>query len=141
MRSEYRVRTGERKLEFVRCGHFHPPTVSLESTNRYILNSLPFFRAGSYPTVASHTGEWALNPSSHSLDWSIALINSDDRSGTLEFTVGGDDAGAFFPVKVTFAGQGSLSGLSVGSIALVDGGDVTFSQEEIIAVDNYTVVG
>jgi hypothetical protein len=59
----------------------------------------------------------------------------------LEFTVGGDDAGAFFPVKVTFAGQGSLSGLSVGSIALVDGGDVTYSQEEIITVDNYTVVG
>jgi coatomer subunit delta len=104
-------------------------------------DSFPLYRTGSYPTVASHTGEWALNPSNHSLDWSVAMINSDNRSGTLEFTVGGDDASAFFPVKVSFIGQGSLSGLSVGSVTLVDGGDVPFSQETVIAVDNYTVVG
>ena len=98
-------------------------------------------RAGSYPTVSSHTGEWSLNPSSHSLDWSIALVNADDRSGSLEFSVGGDDAGTFFPVKVTFAAQGSLAGISVASVELVDGGAVTFSQEAVVSVENYVVSG
>jgi len=112
-----------------------------ESLTLYdVIISIPL-PAGSYPTVASHTGEWALNPSNHSLDWSIALINSDAGSGTLEFKVGGDDDATFFPVKVTFVAQGALSGLSVGSVTHVDGGDVTFSQESVLAVDSYTVVG
>ena len=98
-------------------------------------------RAGSYPTVSSNTGEWSLNPSSHSLDWSIALVNADDRSGSFEFSVGGDDAGAFFPVKVSFAAQGSLAGISVASIDLVDGGPVTFSQEAVVSIENYVVSG
>ena len=98
-------------------------------------------RAGSYPTVSSHTGEWSLNPSSHSLDWAIALVNAGDRSGSLEFSVGGDDAGTFFPVKVSFAAQGSLAGVSVASVELVDGGAVTFSQEAIVSVENYVVSG
>jgi coatomer subunit delta len=98
-------------------------------------------RAGSYPTVPSNTGEWSLNPSSHSLDWSIAQVNADDRSGSLEFSVGGDDAGAFFPVKVSFVAQGSLAGVSIASVDLVDGGAVTFSQEATVSIENYVVSG
>jgi len=75
------------------------------------------------------------------LDWAIALVNADDRSGSLEFSVGGDDAGTFFPVKVSFAAQGSLAGVSVASVELVDGGAVTFSQEAIVSVENYMVSG
>lgn len=106
-----------------------------------MLIPLPPRRAGSYPTVSSHTGEWSLNPSSHSLDWSIALVNADERSGSLEFSVGGDDAGTFFPVKVSFVAQGSLAGISVASIDLVDGGAVTFSQEAVVSVESYVVSG
>ena len=65
----------------------------------------------------------------------------DDRSGSLEFSVGGDDASAFFPVKVTFAAQGSLAGVSVASVELVDGGTVTFSQEATVSIENYLVSG
>jgi len=75
------------------------------------------------------------------LDWSIALVNADDQSGSLEFSVGGDDAGAFFPVKVSFAAQGSLAGVSIASVDLVDGGSVTFSQEAIVSAENYVVSG
>lgn len=98
-------------------------------------------RAGSYPTVSSHTGEWSLNPSSHSLDWSIPQVDADDRSGSLEFSVGGDDTGTFFPVKVSFVAQGSLAGVSVASVDLVDGGAVTFSQEATVSIENYVVSG
>jgi len=97
--------------------------------------------AGSYPTVSSHTGEWALNPSSHSLDWTVGRVDADERSGTLEFSVGGDDPSAFFPVKVHFVGQGSMAGVSLASVTRVDNGEeVAFSEDASIAVDNYSVV-
>jgi len=105
-----------------------------------VIISIPL-PAGSYPTVSSHTGEWSLDPSSHSLDWSIAKVSADDRSGSLEFSVGGDDAGAFFPVKVSFVAQGSLAGVSIASVDLVDGDAVTFSQEATVSIENYVVSG
>ncbi|KAF9011436.1 Adaptor complexes medium subunit family-domain-containing protein [Cyathus striatus] len=73
---------------------------------------------GSYPTVSSHSGEWSLNPSSHSLAWAVPLISPSDstRTGSLIFTVGGDDVGAFFPVHVSFVGEGSLAGVGVASV-------------------------
>ncbi|KAI0778833.1 hypothetical protein BD413DRAFT_685354 [Trametes elegans] len=96
---------------------------------------------GSYPTVSSHSGEWALNPSSHSLDWTIPLINSEERSGSLEFSVGGDDTGAFFPVRVQFIGEGSIAGVHLASVKRVDDGEeVPFSEDATVTVENYTVV-
>lgn len=69
------------------------------------------------------------------------MVNADDRSGSLEFSVSGDDAGVFFPVKVSFAAQGSLAGVSVASVDLVDGGPVTFSREAVVSIENYVISG
>ena len=44
--------------------------------------------------------------------------NDETKTGTLEFSVGGDDASAFFPVKVNFTGLGSLIGIEVRYYAL-----------------------
>lgn len=91
--------------------------------------------------MASHSGEWSLNASTHSLDWLVPIVSADERSGSLEFTVGGDDAGAFFPVKVAFIAQGSLMDLGVASVSRVDnGGDVVFSQDVTLAADEYLVI-
>ncbi|OCH95720.1 hypothetical protein OBBRIDRAFT_766924 [Obba rivulosa] len=96
---------------------------------------------GSYPTVSSHTGEWALNPSTHSLDWQIAQINAEERSGSMEFTVGGDDPGAFFPVKVSFIAQGSTTGVRLATVTRVDNEEeIIFSEDATVAVESYTVV-
>ena len=98
-------------------------------------------RTGSYPTVAQHTGTWELNASTHSLDWSIPLISSDEPSGTLEFKVGGDDAGTFFPVRVSFVSQGSLLGVGVESATLTESGEtVEFSQDALLTTKDYVVV-
>ncbi|KAH9929799.1 Mu homology domain-containing protein [Fomitopsis serialis] len=96
---------------------------------------------GSYPTVSSHTGEWALNPSVHALDWNIPVINADDRSGSMEFSVGGDDPGAFFPVKVAFIGEGSIAGVHLASVTKVGSEeDVVYSEDATLQIENYTVV-
>jgi len=97
--------------------------------------------AGSYPTVAPHSGEWQLNPSSHRLDWTIPLVNAEDRSGSLEFSINGNDVNAFFPVQVSFVGLGNTVGLRVASVSRVDNDeDVVYSEDASFNIDSYLVV-
>ncbi|KDR85930.1 hypothetical protein GALMADRAFT_393628 [Galerina marginata CBS 339.88] len=98
---------------------------------------------GSYPTVTSHTSEWALDPSSHSLAWSIPVISPSDesKSGSLIFNVGGVDVGAFFPVDVSFIGQGSLAGVAVASVDKINGDEAPeYSVDAFVTADEYLVV-
>lgn len=91
--------------------------------------------------MTSHSGEWTLNPGSHAIDWHVGRVDTDERSGTLEFTVGGDDPSAFFPVHVAFVAQGSIAGVRVASVTKTDGGDdVTFSEDASVSVEKYAVV-
>lgn len=55
--------------------------------------------------------------------------------------MGGDDAGAFFPVKVTFVAQGSLAGIGVAKVTRVNGGEeVVFSSDAVVNVEEYVVL-
>jgi hypothetical protein len=97
--------------------------------------------AGSYPVVASHSSEWQLNPSSHRLDWTIPLVNAEERSGSLEFSITGNDVSAFFPVQVSVVGLGSIVGVHLASASRVDDGEnVVFSEDASFNTDNYLVV-
>ena len=73
--------------------------------------------SGSYPTVSSNSvGSWSVNPSYHSIDWSMHQASASDdatRSGTLEFSIAGDEPAAFFPIKVSFVATGSLASVNV----------------------------
>lgn len=91
--------------------------------------------------MGSHSSEWQLNPSSHRLDWTIPLVNAEERSGSLEFSITGSDINTFFPVQVSFVGLGSTVGVRVVSAAQVDGGEnVVFSEDASFNTDNYLVV-
>ena len=91
--------------------------------------------------MASHSGEWQLNPSSHRLDWTIPLVKGEDRTGSLEFSINGNDVNAFFPVQVSFVGLGNTVGVRVASVSQVDNGeDVVFSEDASFITDNYLVV-
>ncbi|KAJ1302410.1 hypothetical protein OPQ81_002728 [Rhizoctonia solani] len=98
--------------------------------------------SGAYPTVSSHTGSWSINPNTHSLDWTTDSVSSQsETTGSLEFSVGGDDAEAFFPVKVDFKSEKSLIGVEVTDVERV-GGDssVIFSKEVRVGVEQYSIV-
>lgn len=96
--------------------------------------------SGSYPTVSSASEKWTVNPATHSLDWSIPEVSGGSRSGSLEFNVGGDDPEAFFPVKATFVGSGSLAKIQVTSASQVaNGSDVRFSQDRTFYVGDFTI--
>ena len=67
-------------------------------------------------------------------------MDVDERSGTLEFSVGGDDAGAFFPVKVSFVAQGSIAGVRLASITKIENGEeVPYSEDARVIVEEYSV--
>lgn len=65
----------------------------------------------------------------------------DSKSGSLVFTVGGDDAGAFFPVEVNFMAKGNLAGIEVASISHIAGGEeAVFSVDSYISTEEFLVV-
>ncbi|KAJ7890526.1 Adaptor complexes medium subunit family-domain-containing protein [Mycena olivaceomarginata] len=114
-----------------------------ESVTLYDLEIFIPLPAGSYPTVSSHTGEWSLEPNSHSLLWSAPVVSADSestRTGSLMFTVAGDDPETFFPVRVAFVGQGSLAGIGVASVKLLEGDEPAFSVDSVLTADGYLVV-
>ncbi len=91
--------------------------------------------------MASHSSEWQLNPSSHRLDWTIPLVNAEERSGSMEFSITGSDINAFFPVHVSFVGLGNTVGVRVASVSRVDSGEnVVFSEDASFNTDDYLVV-
>jgi len=108
-----------------------------------VVTSIPLPN-GSYPTISSHTGDQSLAPpltQSHGLQSLGIFVDSDTKSCSLIFNVGGDDAGAFFPVDVSFVGKGSLAGVNVASIVKTAGRNVeTFSVDSLLTVDEYLVV-
>ena len=92
--------------------------------------------------MTSHTGEWSLNPSTHSLEWAISVISSEESSGSLEFNVGGDDPGVFFPVDIKFVSENLMSGISVASVHELDEDEdeIEFSKQTSLQTGNYAVV-
>lgn len=78
----------------------------------------------------------------HSLVWTVPLISPSETSGSLEFNVSGgppSDPGAFFPVNVKFTAVGSLSEIGIREVLDSSGSNVTFSEERIVEVDEYTI--
>ena len=64
----------------------------------------------------------------HGSIWQFDIISTVSTTSPLEFSVGGDDVAAFFPVKVKFVGQGNSVGLRAASVTRVDNGEeVVFS--------------
>ncbi|KAF8514288.1 hypothetical protein JB92DRAFT_2811478 [Gautieria morchelliformis] len=114
-----------------------------------VIISIPL-PTGSYPTVTpGYSGQWSLNPGTHSLEWSIPLVSASpgedgtpsETSGSMEFSVGGEEADAFFPVKVSFVGVGSMIGLEVNKVTRVDNGEEPlFSQETTLSVNEFLVI-
>lgn len=109
-----------------------------------VIISIPILTGS--PKIDSVDGEYYLNPSHKSLDWIIPVMNSENASGTLEFSIGGDDIEALFPVSIQFAANVSFIGLEcVSALLLSDssetgGDDVDFTKEFKSVTEDYRIV-
>jgi hypothetical protein len=84
-------------------------------------------------------GEYQLT--GRSLDWRIPIADKDNRSGTLEFQVRGDDAAVFFPVRIQFNSLQSFCGLSVREVNHVDSQTtLPFTQDIQLTTENFSII-
>ena len=92
------------------------------------------------PNVAECDGEYTHDTRHGALLWQHALIDANNKSGSMEFTVSGnpDD---FFPVTLGFSSTKSFSGIKVLDCVEVDGGNpVKHSTSTAFFAEKYEVV-
>jgi len=105
-----------------------------------VVVSIPIPSGVGAPNVAECDGDYTHDTRRGALLWQHPLIDANNRSGSLEFTVTGnpDD---FFPVTVSFNSGKSFSGIKVLDCVEVDGGNpVKHSSSTTFFAEKYEIV-
>jgi len=93
------------------------------------------------PTVGDVDGMYEIDKQHRLIEWQIPIIDASNKSGSMEFSMEGEDVGAFFPIRVTFVSNRSYFNLEVADVVEVDGGaSVAYSQEVSFTPDDYSIV-
>ncbi|KAJ2805180.1 coatomer subunit delta [Coemansia helicoidea] len=95
---------------------------------------------GAQPTISDVAGSYEVNRARSMLEWQIPAIDASNATGSLDFSVPGDDAGAFFPVAVSFACAKPYYDIEVTGVTTADGQDVDYSHTVSLIPDEYAVI-
>lgn len=75
------------------------------------------------------------------LVWSVEVIDADNSTGSLEFSVSSKDDSSLFPIQVQFSATSSVCGLNIVDVLSVDGEQpVKYSSEVLVSTEEYSVV-
>ncbi|KAG1686927.1 Coatomer subunit delta [Nymphon striatum] len=102
--------------------------------------TIPILGGVRAPIVAECDGEFNYDSRKNCLEWSLPLIDSENKSGALEFSVQGcpDD---FFPVSVSFMSDKGFCDLKIMEVLSVENeAPVKFSQSTAFFVEKYEIV-
>ena len=105
-----------------------------------VVVSIPIPSGVGAPNVAECDGDYTHDTRRGALLWQHPLIDANNRSGSLEFSVSGnpDD---FFPVTVSFTSGKSFSGIKVLDCVEVDGSNpVKHSSSTTFFAEKYEIV-
>jgi len=92
------------------------------------------------PNIAECDGEYKYDSRKGALLWQHAIIDRENKSGSMEFSVGGnpDD---FFPVTLEFTSSKSYSGIALQECLMVDGGEpIKYSSQVAFFPEKYEIV-
>ncbi|XP_076832014.1 archain 1b [Brachyhypopomus gauderio] len=92
------------------------------------------------PVVGDLDGEYRHDGRKNVLEWCVPIIDENNKSGSLEFSIAGkpDD---FFPVNVSFVSRRNYSDIQVDKVTHVEGDTpVKFSTETSFVVDKYEIL-
>lgn len=92
------------------------------------------------PLVADCDGDYHYDSRKNHLEWKLPVIDSNNKSGTMEFSINGhpDD---FFPVALNFVSKKSYCEIDIAEVRqLEDETPVKFSSEVLLYVDKYEIV-
>ncbi|KPJ17632.1 Coatomer subunit delta [Papilio machaon] len=92
-------------------------------------------------SVVVHQWEGSYSQKGRTLLWSIPVVNRQQKTGSLEFTVTPAIPNDFFPITVTWTSETSLAQLTAVKVTQAeDGSPVDFSQDISFRPDKYEVV-
>ncbi|XP_017876854.1 coatomer subunit delta [Ceratina calcarata] len=96
---------------------------------------------GCNPIVSECDGQYTHEPRRNMLVWSLPVIDSSTKSGSMEFSAPSSTPADFFPLAVSFSSKTSYVNIKVSEVLLVeDESPVKFSFETVFFTDNYEVV-
>ncbi|KAI7883881.1 hypothetical protein K492DRAFT_143438 [Lichtheimia hyalospora FSU 10163] len=91
-------------------------------------------------TVHSADGSYFVDRQRRVLDWQLPVINSSNKSGSLECNVPGEDANGFFPVMVSFVSERLICDVDViEAHNLETDSPAQITKEILLAADDYTI--
>lgn len=96
---------------------------------------------GCAPVVSECDGDYVHESRKNLLTWNLALIDSSNRTGALEFTAASSIPSDFFPINISFLCKKPYADLKVTEVLLVeDETPVKFSSETVFYTDKYEIV-
>ncbi|GAA6097976.1 archain 1b [Tachysurus ichikawai] len=92
------------------------------------------------PVVGDLDGEYRHDSRKNILEWSLPVIDENNKSGSMEFSIAGRP-NDFFPLNVSFVSKRNYSNILVAKVTHVDGDSpVKFSTETSFVVDKYEIL-
>jgi len=87
-----------------------------------VIISIPIPSGSGTPVVGECEGEYVYEPRRNTLLWQLAVVDSSNKTGALEFSVTNGTPRQFFPVQVTFQSLQTFARLAVTDVKLVESG-------------------
>ncbi|RUP48525.1 hypothetical protein BC936DRAFT_144446 [Jimgerdemannia flammicorona] len=107
---------------------------------RGVIISIPI-TSGANPTVGNLDGTYEVDRQRRALDWHLPIIDASNKTGSIEFNAAAVDAGAFFPVSVSFESDKTFCDVEILDVQHVDtGASVVFSKEVLLSTEEYSIV-
>lgn len=92
------------------------------------------------PSIISVDGDHKHNSRDGIMLWHLDLIDSSNSTGTLEFTIPGDDAEAFFPLEVAFYSEKIFCDVAVDAVRGVDDQEpIRYASSRSLVTDSFIV--
>lgn len=112
--------------------------VDLELNNVTVTVPLPM---GNAPVIQECSGVYSYEPKKNVLIWSVAVVDSSNPTGSIEFEAPKSIASDFFPIKVDFMSKSAYNKIKPLEIRLVDDNTpVKYSSETSLFTGNYEIV-
>jgi len=110
----------------------------LELADVTIIIPLPI---GCNPTVSDCEGNYSYEPRRNQLVWSLPIVDSVNKTGSLELSAPKSNPNDFFPLTVQFTSKNSYAKIKVTEVMLVDDeSPVKHSVDTLLIPDKYEIV-
>jgi hypothetical protein len=68
------------------------------------------------PAIESIDGQYKHDPNTGMMCWHHDVIDANNSTGSLEFSIAGDDVDVFFPVQIAFTSQSLMCPMEITSV-------------------------